>query len=86
MLGEIKEWRDPVKRGKRVFDDREFAESLSGQYTARKTLTPRQIAAMKKLIASYSGQIADFAVRAERLGIQAKSAGKRSGKGGVRQR
>ena len=69
MLGEIKTWREPVKRGKRSFDDREFADSLSGQFARRKTLTPRQVAAMKKMLLSYREQIQDYAARAAKLGL-----------------
>ena len=69
MFGEIKTWREPVKRGKRTFDDKEFADSLSTQYARRKSLTPRQVAAMKKLILSYREQIQDYATRAEKLGL-----------------
>ena len=72
MLGEIKDWREPVKRGKRTFDDKEFAASLASQYQKRKMLSPRQVAAMKRMLASYRGQISDFAARAERLGISKK--------------
>ena len=75
MLGEIKTWREPVKRGKRTFDDKEFADSLTSQFSRRKTLTPRQVAAMRKMIVSYREQIQDFAARAERLGLSAASAG-----------
>ena len=50
MLGEIKTWKEPVKRGKRTFDDKEFADSLIGQFSKRKSLTPRQVAAMKKML------------------------------------
>jgi hypothetical protein len=69
MFGEIKTWREPVKRGKRTFDDKEFADSLSTQYARRKSLTPRQVAAMKKLLLSYREQIQDYASRAEKLGL-----------------
>ena len=46
MMGEIKTWREPVKRGRNVFDDKKFAESLAAQFARRKVLTPRQVAAM----------------------------------------
>ena len=81
MLGEIKAWRDPVKRGKRTFDDRDFADSLSGQFARRRTLTPRQIVAMKKMLLSYREQIRDYAVRAARLGLPVSAPEKRR-KGG----
>ena len=85
MMGEIKTWREPVKRGKRTFDDKEFAESLSGQYSRKKSLTPRQIAAMKKLLLSYREQIQDYAIRAERLGLPLSAPEKRT-KGGKARR
>jgi DNA topoisomerase-1 len=81
MLGEISEWREPVKRGKRVFDDGEFADSLKTQYARRKTLTPRQTAALKKMLASYREKIPDFEVRAVKAGISLSAGGARK-KGG----
>ena len=81
MMGEIKTWREPVKRGKRTFDDKEFADSLSGQFARRKTLTPRQVAAMRKLLLSYREQIRDYAARAEKLGLPL-SAPEKKRKGG----
>jgi DNA topoisomerase-1 len=81
MLGEIKTWKEPVKRGKRTFDDKEFADSLIGQFSKRKSLTPRQVAAMKKMLLSYREQISDYASRAEKLGL-AVSAPEKRRKGG----
>ena len=69
MMGEIKTWKDPVKRGKRTFDDKEFADSLAGQFAQKKSLSPRQVAAMKKLLLSYREQIQDYAARAEKIGL-----------------
>ena len=82
MLAEIKTWREPVKRGKRVFDDREFADSLKSQFERRKSLTPRQVSALKKVIASYREQIGDFEEKAKKLGISVSSGGSRRRKGG----
>ena len=81
MMGEIKTWRDPVKRGKRTFDDKEFADSLAGQFARRKSLTPRQVSAMKKLLLSYREQIPDYASRAVKLGLP-ESAPEKKRKGG----
>ena len=86
MLVEIKAWREPVKRGKRTFDDKEFADSLTNQFSRRKTLTPRQVAALKKMLLSYHEQIQDFAARAERLGLSAASAGAKRRMGGTSRR
>lgn len=84
MVSEIKTWREPVKRGKRVFDDKDFAESLKGQYARRKMLTARQLAALKKLVVPYKDQISDFDARAKSIGLSLTSGrkgGRRKGTG-----
>ena len=75
MLGEIASWRDPAKRGKRVFDDKEFAESLKTQYARRKTLTARQVSALKKMLLSYRENIANFSERAAKVGMSIPAGG-----------
>jgi DNA topoisomerase-1 len=70
-LGQVKEWREATKRGKRVFDDRAFFESVAGQFARKGALSPRQRAAMKKLIFRYREQLAEFDQLAERLGLKA---------------
>ena len=70
MLGEIKTWRPVTAIGKRTYDDKEFAESLTNQFTRRKTLSPRQVAALKKLLMAYRTQIDDFDGKAEKYGIK----------------
>jgi len=60
-----------VKRGKRVFDDREFLESLAGQYKAKGTLSDRQVAALKKMMARYAEQIPHYAELQEKLNLPA---------------
>jgi len=57
----VAEWAEPVKRGKRVFDDKEFIESLSSQFKAKGTLSDRQVAALKRTVAKYAAQIPDYA-------------------------
>lgn len=69
MLTEIKNWKEPVKRGKYTFDDKEFAESLASQFARKKALSIKQVAALKKLVLSYKDQIQDYATRAESLGL-----------------
>ena len=82
MLEEIGTWREPTKRGKRVFDDREFADSLKGQFARRKTPTPRQVAALRKMLVSYREQIPNFDERAKTLGFTATSGGAKRRTGG----
>jgi DNA topoisomerase I len=52
-LEAVAEWKPPVTRGKRVFDDRAFFESLHEQYRQRGNLTVRQRAALKRMASRY---------------------------------
>ena len=60
-LENVVEWAEPVKRGKRVFDDKEFIDSLSGQFKAKGALSERQVAALKRTASKYAGQIPNYA-------------------------
>lgn len=62
-MGRVREWKEPVKRGKMVFDDHKFFESLSQHYSTRKNLSVKQKAALIKMVKRYRAQIPD----AERL-------------------
>jgi DNA topoisomerase-1 len=61
----VTEWAEPVKRGKRVFDDKEFIESLAGQFKVKGTLSDRQVAALKRTVAKYAAQIPNYAALQE---------------------
>ena len=74
MLEAVKEWRPPAKKGKKVYDDQEFVRSLTEQFGRRHTLSPRQVAALKRVLAVYKGQIPDYAAQAAALGIDAGNA------------
>ena len=52
-LGEVKEWATPEKKGRFVFDDRKFFQSLDKQYKEKKSLSDKQLAALKKLADKY---------------------------------
>jgi DNA topoisomerase-1 len=71
MLQHVRDWDPPVSRGRRSFDDKEFAESLSRQFARKGTLSDRQQAALRKLLARYSAQIPDYAAQAQALGLLA---------------
>jgi hypothetical protein len=58
-LARITKWKDPVKRGKRVFDDKEFAQSVSDQFRRNGTLSPRQRAAISKMLGRYKDQVGE---------------------------
>jgi DNA topoisomerase-1 len=53
-LEAVTTWAEPVKKGKRIYDDKEFFASLNEQYSKRKTLTTRQVFALKKMVAKYA--------------------------------
>ena len=60
LLADVKEWRPPATRGKKTYNDREFVSSLSQQYEARRSLSPRQVSALMRVAAMYKAQIADY--------------------------
>jgi DNA topoisomerase-1 len=73
-LAEIKEWREPTKRGKRVFDDQSFVKSVSDQFARKGALSERQRGAMKKLVMRYKEQIGNFDQRMAALGMKTEPA------------
>jgi hypothetical protein len=70
LFGAVKEWRPPTAglRG-RTWNDREFFESLQAQYKQSHTLSFKQVAALKRLAASYASQIPGYAEKAQQLGL-----------------
>ncbi len=46
-------WNEPVKKGKRVFDDKAFYLSLRDQFKRKNSLSFKQVAALKKIIFKY---------------------------------
>jgi DNA topoisomerase-1 len=56
QLSGITEWEKPVKKGFRTFDDKAFYGSLSKQFAAKKNLSEKQIAALKRIIGKYIKQ------------------------------
>jgi len=69
MLSHVKAWLDPVKYGKRMFNDKDFYESIAGQFARQQMLSPRQRHVMKRLVFRYKTQIPDFEKYAEQLGL-----------------
>ena len=70
LLEQVKEWRPAAKKGKKVYDDQEFVKSLSDQFARRHSLSPRQTAALKRVLKVYKGQIKDYASQAAQLGLE----------------
>jgi len=56
VLENVKKWSEPETRGKRVYDDKAFYESLKKQHASGKKLSGRQVYALKKLMGKYSTQ------------------------------
>jgi len=56
-LRAVKEWKPPVQRGRREWDDRKFFESLAQQFEHQKRLSPKQVASLKRMAKRYAGQL-----------------------------
>ncbi len=69
MLDGVKNWREVAKRGHKVYDDQVFVKSLADQFARRRSLSPRQAAALRRVAAMYADQIPDYAEKAEALGL-----------------
>lgn len=69
VLSGVKKWNEAVKRGKRVFDDKAFFESVAEQFRRKGSLSDRQKAAMKRLVVRYREQLASFDELAVRFGL-----------------
>jgi len=72
MMRNVTQWQEPVKRGKMTFDDKAFFASLSDQFDRKKSLSPRQRYAMKRMTFRYKAQIPEFDRYAEQLGLNKK--------------
>ena len=69
LLETITEWRPVVRKGKKVYDDHEFVESLSSQFKRRHSLSSRQVTALKRVLAIYRDKIPGYAEKAKELGL-----------------
>ena len=58
-LTHVSEWKPPVKRGKRTFDDAAFYASLCDHFAKKTFLSIRQIGALRRLVRRYGEQIPD---------------------------
>ena len=69
LLESVKTWKEPAKRGRRVYDDEQFYSSLRDQYARRSSLSPRQVLALRRVCANYRDQIPDYAEHEVELGL-----------------
>ena len=66
----MKTWKEPARRGRRVYNDEEFIVSLRDQYARRSSLSPRQVLALRRVCVNYRDQIPNFDEVADRLGLR----------------
>ncbi len=70
LLDSVKDWKEPARRGRRVYNDAEFVASLRDQYARRSSLSPRQVLALRRVCVNYKDQIPTFEEVADRLGLR----------------
>ena len=63
-----------MKKGKRLYDDKEFIKSLNEQYARRHALSQRQEAALRRVVLLYKAKIPGFAEQAADLGFKLDNA------------
>lgn len=68
-MSHVTDWKPPVKRGRRTFDDAKFAESLREHLASRGRLSDRQRAALRRMVRRYHDQVADYADLAKRFDL-----------------
>ena len=66
-LAQVKEWKPPVQRGKRVWDDHKFFESLESQFKQKRSLSDKQVASLKKMVKRYADQVPDYESLSEKF-------------------
>ena len=54
VLSGITNWSEPVKKGRRTYDDKAFYQSLAEQVKNGRQLSDKQLAALRKLAGKYS--------------------------------
>ncbi len=70
LLSRVTQWRPSAKRGKKVYDDEAFVKSLADQFSRRRSLSTRQVIALKRVAVAYRDKIPGFDERAEELGLK----------------
>ncbi len=63
-LEQVKEWAEPVKRGRRTYDDRETVQSVREKFAEEGRITTRQQQMIHNLACKYMSQIGDEQVGA----------------------
>ncbi len=70
LMETVTEWREAVRKGKKVYDDQGFVKSLADQYARRQSLSTRQVMALRRVAVAYKDKIPDYAKHAAELGLE----------------
>ena len=75
-LADVTDWAEPIHRGKRVFDDKEFFTSVSTQFGAKSRVSDKQLAALEKMLVKYREQVpgADDLIAKYGISVQRRKA------------
>ena len=81
----VQTWNEPVRRGKRVFDDAEFVRSLREQFEKKGALSEKQTSVLERMLFRYKEQIPMLDELANRYGLRPpEPRAARGAKGGFR--
>ena len=69
LVGKVTEWRPSSKKGRKTYDDKAFVQSLVDQFERRRSLSPRQVMALKRVPVAYKDKIPGYAEVADSLGL-----------------
>ena len=70
LMESVTEWREVAKKGKKVYDDKGFVQSLAEQYERRHSLSARQVMALRRVAVAYKDKIPGYAEKAAELGLK----------------
>ena len=70
LMQTVTEWRPSAKKGKKVYDDQGFVQSLAEQYARRHSLSQRQVMALRRVAVAYKDKIPGYAEKAAELGLK----------------
>ena len=70
LMKGVTEWRPSAKKGKKVYDDQGFVQSLAEQYARRHSLSQRQVMALRRVAVAYKDKIPGYAEKAAGLGLK----------------
>lgn len=70
-LANVKEWKEPAKKGRRTFDDADFFRSVTTQFSVKKRLSEAQMKVLDRMLMNYKDQIPNAAAIIAKYEIKA---------------